>query len=95
MKKCRYDFEFTEWLYENKGLECGNNEQYQTFLNKETFIEYLKYEKEQEEQKKIEFENEKQSWKIEPPQTIDAEQEKKTEFTPKEFFELFESRQLL
>lgn len=78
IKKCRYDFEFTEWLYENKELEYGNSEQYQTFLNKETFLEYLKYDKEQEQQKLIAFENEKKSWKIEPPQQTETKTEQET-----------------
>jgi len=75
MKKCRYDFEFTEWLYENKGLESGNNEQYQTFLNKETFIEYLKYEKEQEEQRITEQNKERESWEINVSQNVNAKPE--------------------
>lgn len=71
MKKCRYDFEFTVWLKEKKGLEYGNNTQYQSLLTKEIFIVFLKYQREQEMQQKSESQKQRESWKIGPSQQIE------------------------
>lgn len=44
IQRSRYNFRFNCWLQETKGLEYGNKEQYKTFLNAETFQEYLDFE---------------------------------------------------
>lgn len=43
-ERCWYDFGFSCWLQETKGLEYGNEEQYKEFLNTKTFQEYLDFE---------------------------------------------------
>lgn len=78
IKRSRHNFNFNVWLQETKGLEYGNEMQYQTFLTKEIFLEYLKYEIEQERQKQNAFEKEKQSWQIEPPQQAETKTEQET-----------------
>ena len=44
IEKSKYNFNFNVWLQETKNLEYDDKTQYLTFLNKETFDEYLMYE---------------------------------------------------
>jgi hypothetical protein len=64
-KEGLYEIKFCEWLREKKDMEWGNEGQYRTFLTKEFFLEFLKYEKEQEQELIAEQEREKESWQIE------------------------------
>lgn len=70
LKLNTYNFEFNSWLQEIKGWDYGNEKQYNEYLNKETFKEFLKYRQKQEQQRQNEIEAEKQSWAIELPQPI-------------------------
>lgn len=65
LTKERYRYQFKEWLLERKGWEFNNEMEYQKYLTKDTFIEFLKHDKEQEQQRIAEQENEKKSWGIE------------------------------
>lgn len=64
--RSRYNFEFNAWLQETKGFEYGNKRQYENFLTKDIFIEFLKYQNNSDEKRKTEYEQEKASWRIKP-----------------------------
>lgn len=59
------NFQFNIWLQELKGWEYGNEDHYQTFLTKETFQDFLRFQREEEKQKLLREQQEVQSWKIE------------------------------
>jgi hypothetical protein len=46
--RTRYEFTFTVWLQEYRGLEYGNEDQYIALLTKENLAEFVKSEKEKE-----------------------------------------------
>lgn len=92
LKLNTYNFEFNRWLQEIKGWDYGNEKQYNEYLNKETFKEFLNYKQEQEQQRQNEIEAEKQSWAVETPQQTET---KTKQETPKTFEELFYNTDLV
>ena len=64
IERSRYNYEFNVWLQEFKAWRYGDEQQYAQFLNKESFIEYLKYQKQVELNRQAEKENEKATWRI-------------------------------
>ncbi|WP_436488815.1 hypothetical protein [Chitinophaga sp. ARDCPP14] len=47
IERTRYNFTFNTWLIDHKGWPHGDEVAYRQFLNRLTFVEYLKYEKDQ------------------------------------------------
>jgi hypothetical protein len=68
IERSKCNFEFNMWLQEVKEYEYGNKSQYQTFLEKDVFIEFLQYRNDQEKKRKAESAKEKVSWQIKPYQ---------------------------
>lgn len=43
IQRSRYEYDFKVWLQEKKSWEDGNDEQYRTFLTKDSFLEFIEF----------------------------------------------------
>lgn len=75
--KSRHEFGFNSWLLDFKGWLLGDEEAYKPHLNRSTFIEYLRYDREQGLLRTNQFNAQKILWSLDDPEPscIDSESE--------------------